>query len=100
VLLALADACSRNDGTGCWPSAATIARRANISDHAVRRVIARPEADGHVRVRRGGGRAEATNSYAVVTGIHSPRPGFVAARLGLALIPALARPSPVPPRSR
>lgn len=28
VLLALADACSRDDGTGCWPSAATIARKA------------------------------------------------------------------------
>ncbi len=32
VLLALADACSRDDGTGCWPSAATVARKANISD--------------------------------------------------------------------
>jgi hypothetical protein len=32
VLLALADACPRDDGTGCWPSAATIARKANISD--------------------------------------------------------------------
>jgi hypothetical protein len=72
VLLALADACSRDDGTGCWPSAATIARKANISDRTVRRVIARLEADGHVRVHRGGGRAGATNSYTVVTGIHSP----------------------------
>ena len=41
VLLALADACSRDDGTGCWPSAATIARKANISDRTVRRVITR-----------------------------------------------------------
>lgn len=40
-LLALADACSRGDGTGCWPTAATIARKANISDRTVRRVIAR-----------------------------------------------------------
>ena len=75
VLLALADACSRDDGTGCWPSAATIARKANISDRTVRRVIARLEADGHLIVHRGGGRAGSTNSYAVVTGdrvIHSP----------------------------
>jgi Helix-turn-helix domain len=72
VLLALADACSRDDGTGCWPSAATIARKANISDRTVRRVIARLEADGHVIVHRGGGRAGATNSYTVATGIHSP----------------------------
>ena len=32
VLLALADACSRDDGTGCWPLVATIARKANISN--------------------------------------------------------------------
>jgi hypothetical protein len=35
VLLALADACSRDDGTGCCPSAARIARKANISDRTV-----------------------------------------------------------------
>ena len=74
VLLALADACSRDDGTGCWPSVATIARKANISDRTVRRVIARLEADGLVAVHRGGSRAGSTNSYTVVTGdrvIHS-----------------------------
>jgi len=48
VLLALADAYSRDDGTGCWPSAATIARKANISDRTVRRVIARLEAEGQL----------------------------------------------------
>ena len=72
VLLTLADACSRDDGTGCWPSAATIARKANVSDRTVRRVIARLEAGGHVIVHRGGGRAGSTNAYTVVTGIHSP----------------------------
>ncbi len=68
VLLALADACSRDDGTGCWPSAATIARKANISDRTVRRVITRLEADGHLLVHRGGARAGSTNSYTVLTG--------------------------------
>jgi hypothetical protein len=75
VLLALADACSRDDGTGCWPSAATIARKANISDRTVRRVITRLAADGHLIVHRGGGRTGSTNSYTVVTSgrvIHSP----------------------------
>ena len=72
VLLALADACSRDDGTGCWPSAATIARKANISTRTVRRVIARLQAEGHIAVHRGGGRAGSTNSYTVLTGIHSP----------------------------
>ena len=51
--LALADACSRDDGTGCLPSAATIGRKANLSDRTVPRVIARLEADGHVVVHRG-----------------------------------------------
>jgi hypothetical protein len=72
VLLALADACSRDDGTGCWPSAATIARKANISARTVRRVIARLEAGGHAAVHRGGGRAGSTNSYTVRTGVHRP----------------------------
>jgi hypothetical protein len=75
VLLALADACSRDDGTGCWPSAATVARKANISDRTVRRVITRLEAEGHLIVHRGGGRTGSTNSYTVVTSdcvIHTP----------------------------
>jgi helix-turn-helix protein len=72
VLLALADACSRDDGTGCWPSAATIARKANISDRSVRLLIVRLEAGGFVTVHRGGGRAGSTNSYTVVMGTHSP----------------------------
>ncbi len=72
VLLALADACSRDDGTGCWPSAATIARKANISARLVRRVIARLQAGGHVLVHRGGGRAGSTNPYTVLMVIHSP----------------------------
>ncbi len=70
---ALADA-SRDDGTGCWPSAATIARKANISDRTVRRVIARLEAEGQVVVHRGGGRTGSTNSYTVVTGDRDPQP--------------------------
>jgi len=72
VLLALADACSRDDGTGCWPSAATIGRKASISARTVRRVIARLEGEGHVVVHRGGGRAGSTNSYTVITGLDTP----------------------------
>jgi len=72
VLLVLADVCSRDDGTDCWPSAATIARKANISDRSVRRVIARLDADGQMEVHHGGGRAGSTNSYTVVMVIHSP----------------------------
>jgi three-Cys-motif partner protein len=48
------------------------ARKANISSRTVRRVIARLEAEGHIAVHRGGGRAGSTNTYTVITGIHSP----------------------------
>jgi Helix-turn-helix domain len=89
VLLALADASSRDDGTGCWPSAATIARKANISDRTVRRVIAWLEAEGHVVVHRGGGRARSTNSYA---GDRPPRTRLCQGTLDTAL-------SPDPPRN-
>lgn len=67
VLLALADACSRDDGTGCWPAVATIARKANISVRTVQRVLDRLERDGHLIVHRGqGGAHRSTNSYTVV----------------------------------
>lgn len=67
VLLALADACSRDDGTGCWPSIATIARKANISERTVQRVLDRLERNGHLKVHRGqGGAHRSTNSYTVV----------------------------------
>jgi len=46
VLLALADACSGDDGTGCRLSAATIAPKANISSRSVRRVIAHAVGEG------------------------------------------------------
>jgi hypothetical protein len=60
---------------GAGPSAATIACKANISARTLRRVIARLEGEGHVVVHRGDGRAGSTNSYTVVTGIHSSGQG-------------------------
>lgn len=67
VLLALADACSRDDGTGCWPSVPTIARKANISERSAWRVISRLEAAGHLKVERtGGGTSRNTNSYSLI----------------------------------
>jgi hypothetical protein len=56
VLLALADARSREDGTGCWPSAATFARKANIGDRTVRTRVFRWRATlGWRRCRVAGG---------------------------------------------
>jgi hypothetical protein len=68
VLLALAGACSRDDGTGCWPPATTIARKAGVGDRAVRRVFARLEVGAHLVVHRGGRRPGPTNSCTVITG--------------------------------
>ncbi|WP_425566858.1 helix-turn-helix domain-containing protein [Sphaerisporangium flaviroseum] len=65
VLLALADACSRDDGTGCWPSVATVARKANISPRSVRRILGELAAAGHLKVRRSAG-PHGTNGYAII----------------------------------
>ncbi|GGS97689.1 hypothetical protein GCM10010156_64860 [Planobispora rosea] len=65
VLLALADACSRDDGTGCWPAVAAVANKANISPRSVRRILAELEAAGHLKVTRGGGR-HGTNGYTLI----------------------------------
>lgn len=65
VLLALADACSRDDGGGCWPAVATVARKANITPRSVRRVIAELVAAGHLVVNRGAG-PRGTNGYSLV----------------------------------
>jgi hypothetical protein len=61
--------------TAGWPAWTCRHHRTNISDRAVRLVITRLEADGHLIVHRGGGRAGSTNPWTVVIGdrfIHSP----------------------------
>ncbi|MQA87265.1 MAG: hypothetical protein GEV03_22215 [Streptosporangiales bacterium] len=69
VLLAIADACSHDNGTGAWPAVDTIRRKARITDRTARRVIADLERDGHLIVHRGQG-PHRTNLYTVV--IHNP----------------------------
>ncbi|MBB2742882.1 UNVERIFIED_ORG: hypothetical protein FHR35_002704 [Microbispora rosea subsp. rosea] len=86
VLLALADACSRDDGTGCWPSVATVARKANISTRSVRRILGQLEAAGHLEVRRGAG-PHGTNGYAIVLRTASKAPVDNAADLGQVVTP-------------
>jgi hypothetical protein len=48
VLVALADS-AQEDGRNAWPSQATLARRARVSDRSVRRILAQLEADGVIR---------------------------------------------------
>jgi hypothetical protein len=70
VLLALADACSRDDGTGAGRRRPRSPARRNISNRTVRRMISRLEAEGHLIVHRGGGAGAGpvTNPDTVVTG--------------------------------
>jgi hypothetical protein len=49
LLLALAD--NANDEGLCWPSVATLARKAGMDERTVQRAIGRLVAAGHVTVR-------------------------------------------------
>lgn len=60
VLLAIAD--HANDDGVCWPSIATLATKARISERQAKRVIAALEADGDIEVMRGDGRTH-TSTY-------------------------------------
>lgn len=64
VLLVLADK-ANDDGTGCWPSVATIAEQARLSERAVQYALRQLEEDGQI-VRAGYGPAGTIN-YTVVT---------------------------------
>lgn len=77
VLLALAD--FANDEGHCWPSMATIAKKARLTDRGARKVVRQLEADGWLEVRIGAGRHHC-NVYTVKTepksGNEKPRTGF------------------------
>lgn len=54
VLLALAD--FSDDAGNCWPSMASIGRKARMTERNARRVIRKLEADGYLQTVAGGGR--------------------------------------------
>ena len=64
ILLALAD--FANDEGRCWPSMATIAKKARITDRGARKAVRQLEADGWLEVRTGSGRHRC-NVYTVNT---------------------------------
>ncbi len=66
VLMTLADACSHDDGTGCWPSAATIARA--LTSATAPSAARSPGCRLTARWSCTAAAAGATNSHTVVTG--------------------------------
>ena len=70
VLLALAD--FADDAGNCWPSLATIAKKARIQERSARRIVRRLEDAGYLQTVVGGGR-HGCNQYRVNPDIKSPR---------------------------
>lgn len=64
VMLAVADACRKPDGTGAWLSNAALRAKTNLSERAVQLAVARCEEHGELRVERGRGRG-GVNRFAV-----------------------------------
>ena len=71
VLLVLADH-ARTDGI-CWPSMATIAERASMTERGVRAIVRRLESTGAIRLEEGGGRGK-SNRYRVLIEALNPAP--------------------------
>ena len=63
VLLAIADRCRNDDGTGAWPSHADIATRTGLSEKAVRLKLAWLVANAELEIEARDGR---TNLYTVL----------------------------------
>lgn len=61
ILLGIANHAD-NDGGNAWPSVATLARYANVSERQVQRVLKQMESAGHISIRRQrGGTADTPN---------------------------------------
>jgi DNA-binding MarR family transcriptional regulator len=70
VLLALAD--FADDRGRCWPSIATIARRARMTARSAQRILRKLEADGAVEISTGAARS-GCNQYKITPDTVSPR---------------------------
>lgn len=68
VLLAIAD--NANDAGMAYPSVATLARKARVSERTVQYVLERLVADGALRVERGGGRGHTHRYWVTVQELH------------------------------
>lgn len=71
VLLAIADCCNSDDGTGAWPSNAELASKTRLSSRAVQVAVKALEKDGELKVDWGGGRG-GVNRYMVVMSVLNP----------------------------
>jgi len=70
VMLALAD--FADDRGRCWPSIATIARRARMTPRSAQRILRKLEADGSVEISTGSARS-GCNQYKINTDTETPR---------------------------
>lgn len=70
VMLALAD--FADDRGRCWPSIATIARRARMTPRSAQRILRKLEADGSVQINTGSARS-GCNQYTITPDTVSPR---------------------------
>ena len=68
VLLALADQ-ANDEGTHCWPSVATIAKRSGQNERTVRRALRNLETKGHLTCNE---RRGTSTNYVVHPGHHAP----------------------------
>lgn len=71
VLLAIADCCNSDDGTGAWPSNAELASKTRLSSRAVQVAVKTLENDGELKIEWGGGRG-GVNRYMVVMSALNP----------------------------
>lgn len=71
VLLAIADCCHNDDGTGAWPSNAELQDKTQLSERAVQTAIKGLERSGELKVEYGGGR-RGVNRYTVLMGADYP----------------------------
>ena len=69
VLLALADQ-ANDEGTHCWPSVATIAKRSGQNERTVRRALRNLETKGHLTCNE---RRGTSTNYVVHPGHHAPQ---------------------------
>lgn len=64
VMLAIAD--FSNDAGYAWPGVESIAKKSRHTDRGVQKILARLEAAGKLKIKRGGGPSGSTSTYQII----------------------------------